>query len=64
MPKWKFVLTNNKTGESTDLLAEFEPAETEPDAEEFGCCNVESSDTAHGEALERLGYSVTIIEDK
>jgi len=62
MSKWKFVLINEKTGESQDLETEFVPDEETREAEEYGCPDVWSSDAAHGEALERLGYRLTIVE--
>ena len=62
MPNWKFVLINEKTGESQDLETEFKADENTREAEEYGCCDVWSSDAAHGEALERLGYRLTIVE--
>lgn len=64
MPKWKFVLINHRTGQSQDLETEFVPEESEQDAEEFGLCDVWSSDACHAEALERLGYTITVVEDK
>jgi hypothetical protein len=64
MSKWKFVLINDKTGESQDLETEFVPDENEriPDAEEYGCPDIWSDDAAHAEALERLGYHITVVE--
>jgi hypothetical protein len=62
MSKWKFVLINEKTGESQDLEAEFRADEDIRDAEEYGYCDIWSSDAAHGEALERLGYRVLLLE--
>jgi hypothetical protein len=62
MRSWKFVLTNEKTGESQDLEAEFKADANIRDAEEGGYCDVQSSDAAHYEALERLGYRLTIVE--
>jgi len=62
MLNWKFVLTNDKTGESQDLEAEFKADENIRDAEEGGYCDIWSSDAAHHEALERLGYRLTIVE--
>ena len=62
MSDWKFVLINEKTGESQDLTTEFKADENTREAEEYGCCDVWSSDAAHGEALERLGYRLTIVE--
>lgn len=64
MPKWKFVLINDVSGQCVDLSTEFVPEEGEQDAEEFGLCDVWSSDAAHSEALEHLGYTITIVEDK
>lgn len=64
MPKWKFVLINDISGQCVDLSTEFVPEESEQDAEEFGLCDVWSSDACHAEALERLGYTITIVEDK
>jgi hypothetical protein len=62
MRSWKFVLINDKTGESQDLEAEFKADANIRDAEEGGYCDVQSSDAAHYEALERLGYRLTIVE--
>jgi hypothetical protein len=62
MSKWKFVLINEKTGESQDLETEFGADENIHDSEEGGYCDIWSSDAAHGEALERLGYRLTIVE--
>jgi hypothetical protein len=62
MRSWKFVLTNEKTGESQDLEAEFKADANIRDAEEGGYCDVQSSDAAHYEALERLGYRLAIVE--
>ena len=62
MRSWKFVLTNEKTGESQDLEAEFKADANIRHAEEGGYCDVQSSDAAHYEALERLGYRLTIVE--
>ena len=62
MRSWKFVLINDKTGESQDLETEFVADEENSEAEESGYCDVWSSDAAHYEALERLGYRLTIVE--
>ena len=62
MSDWKFILINEKTGESQDLEAEFKADANIRDAEEGGYCDVQSSDAAHYEALERLGYRLTIVE--
>jgi hypothetical protein len=62
MSKWKFVLINEKTGESQDLETEFGADESTREAEEYGCCDVWSSDAAQYEALERLGYHIAIVE--
>jgi hypothetical protein len=62
MSDWKFVLINEKTGESQDLETEFGADENIHDSEEGGYCDIWSSDAAHGEALERLGYRLTIVE--
>ena len=62
MSDWKFVLINEKTGESQDLTTEFWADENIRNAEEVGYCDISSSDAAHGEALERLGYRVTVVE--
>ena len=62
MRSWKFVLINDKTGESQDLEAEFKADANIRNAEEGGYCDVQSSDAAHYEALERLGYRLTIVE--
>jgi hypothetical protein len=58
MSKWKFVLTNEKTGESQVLEAEFKADENIRDAEQGGYCGIWPSDASHGEALERLGYTL------
>ena len=63
MPDWKFVLINEKTGESQDLEAEFKADENIRDAEEGGYCDIWSSDAAHNEALGRRVYRLTIVED-
>ena len=62
MRNWKFVLINDKTGESQDLETEFTPDENERDAEEYGCPDIWSDDAAHAEALERLGYHIAVVE--
>ena len=62
MLNWKFVLINEKTGESQDLEAEFNADENIRDAEKDGYCDIWSSDAAHGEAIERLGYRLMIVE--
>ena len=62
MSDWKFILINEKTGESQDLEAEFKADANIRDAEEGGYCDVQSSDAAHYEALERLGYRLAIVE--
>ena len=62
MSDWKFILINEKTGESQDLEAEWKADANIRDAEEGGYCDVQSSDAAHYEALERLGYRLTIVE--
>lgn len=62
MSKWKFVLINDKTGESQDLETEFVADEENSEAEESGYCDVWSNDAAHYEALERLGYHITVVE--
>lgn len=62
MSKWKFVLINDKTGESQDLETEFTPDESIHDAEESGYCDIWSSDASNGEALERLGYHIAVVE--
>jgi hypothetical protein len=62
MLNWKFVLINEKTGESQDLEAEFNADENIRDAEKDGYCDIWSSDAANGEALERLGYRLIIVE--
>lgn len=62
MLNWKFVLINEKTGELQDLETEFRADANIRDAEEGGYCDVWSSDAAHGEALERLGYHITLVE--
>ena len=62
MSKWKFVLINDKTGESQDLETEFVADEETREAEEYGCPHVWSSDSAQYEALERLGYHITVVE--
>ena len=60
MPRWKFVLTNEKTGESQVLEAQFKADENIRDAEEGGIVGIWPSDAARGEdqALERLGYTL------
>ena len=60
MPSWKFVLTNEKTGESQVLEAQFKDDENIRDAEQGGIVGIWPSDfdAAHGEALERLGYTL------
>ena len=62
MSKWKFVLINEKTGESQDLETEYSADENIRDAEKYGYCDIWSSDAANGEALERLGYRVILLE--
>lgn len=62
MRSWKFVLINDKTGESQDLETEFVADEENSEAEESGYCDVWSSDAANGEALERLGYHIALVE--
>ena len=62
MSDWKFILINEKTGESQDLEAEFKADANIRNAEEGGYCDVQSSDAAHYEALERLGYRLAIVE--
>jgi hypothetical protein len=63
MSQWKFVLISDVDPNCrVDLDTEFEPEETEPDAEENGLCDVWSSDTAHGEALQRLGYTIAVVK--
>jgi hypothetical protein len=66
-PKYRFVLVNDQTGESFDLRTEFVP--DEPDADGnwpcplSSCPDVWSSDSAHAEALEHLGYSVKVVKN-
>ena len=64
MSKWKFVLINDISGQQIDLSTEFIPEESEPDAEEGGLCDVWSSDAAHAEALEFLGFTLTVMKDR
>lgn len=64
MSQWKFVLINDISGQQIDLSTEFIPEESEPDAEEDGLCDVWSSDAAHAEALEFLGFTLTVIKDR
>ena len=60
---WKFVLVSDTDPNChVELDTEFEFEETEPDAEENGLCNVWSSDAAHAEALQRLGYSIAVVK--
>jgi hypothetical protein len=62
MRSWKFVLINDKTGESQDLETEFTPDESIHDAEESGYCDIWSSDASNGEALESLVYHIAVVE--
>ena len=64
MSQWKFVLISDVDPNCVvDLDTEFLPDESEPDAEEYGLCDVWSSDTACAEALQRLGYSVALVRN-
>ena len=67
---WKFVLVSDTDPNCRiDLDTEFEP-ELDPDyynrlgidAERDGLCDVWSSDAAHAEALQRLGYSIAVVK--
>lgn len=60
---WKFVLVSDTDPNChVELDTEFEFEDTEPDAEEMGLCDVWSSDAAHAEALQRLGYSIAVVK--
>lgn len=61
---WKFVLVSDTDPNChVELDTEFEFEDTEPDAEENGLCDVWSSDAAHAEALQRLGYSIAVVKE-
>jgi hypothetical protein len=62
MSQWKFVLISDVDPNCrVDLDTEFKADENTREAEEYGCCDVWSSDTAHGEALQRLGYTIAVV---
>jgi hypothetical protein len=59
---YKFILVCDQTGEKVcDLCAEFVPDDG-PQYTEADLPDVWSSDHAHSEALEVLGYSVKVVK--
>lgn len=59
-PKYRFVLVNDQTGESFDLDTRLVCDEG---IDDDSCPDVWSSDSAHAEALEHLGYSVKVVKN-